>query len=169
MVAKSKPALPSSIQKVLETISKKAPVPRSPPVGDYLKALYRRWRVWKKSKQLNAVNKSLRDHAKASFHPKMGKDHFRIMIELTSPRSSNETKSKYLNILAHARGQGFSTKKFAEFYKKRGSVNKCVDFIRKQSPKSKKRRIVSVHAKNLRKPIVSSPLIVPNRRERGGR
>jgi hypothetical protein len=96
MGATSKPALPSSIQKAVDAISKKAPVPRSPPVEDYLKDLYRRRRKWKQSDELKEVNKNLRSHAKASLHPKIGRDHFRIMIELTSPLSSNATKSKYL-------------------------------------------------------------------------
>jgi hypothetical protein len=149
MGAKSKPALPSSIQKAVDVISKKAPVPRSPPVEDYMKDLYRRRRKWEQSGQLKQVNKNLRSHAKASLHPRIGRDHFRIMIELTSPRSSNETKSKYLTILGYARGQRFSTNQFVEFYKKHGSVNKCVAFIRNQSSKPKRRRIVTVHAKNL--------------------
>jgi hypothetical protein len=85
MGAKSKPTLPSSIQKAVDVISKKAPVPRSPPVEDYMKDLYRRRRKWKQSNQLKQVNKNLRSHAKASLHPRIGRDHFRIMIELTSP------------------------------------------------------------------------------------
>jgi hypothetical protein len=116
-----------------------APKPPPPPVEEYLKAIYQKRRQWTKSDDWEEIKKSLRASAKAAHH-RGGKHSFRNIIALTAQHAKPSAVSKYMSILKYARKQKFKTEDLVEFYKKHGSLNKCVDFIRKQSQKSKKQR-----------------------------
>jgi hypothetical protein len=147
MVAKSKWV---SIQEDLDAIREKAPRPAPPPIEEYLKAIYQTRHKWTKSDWMG-IKKYLRARAKTSLHRNVGRDSFRIIIALTSQHAKAPAVSKYMSILKYARKQKFKTNQLLAFYKKHGSLNKCVAFIRKQARSRKKRRSVSMHARNLGK------------------
>jgi hypothetical protein len=130
------PVLPQSIREGVERARAKAPPPGPDPVPRYLACVYREVSAWRESNEWASVQTEIQNYYIENFHPKIVKDYFRFIIELTAGKHvSPQEKSKYVEVLNYAQRLAVPRNKFIKFLKDNGGIKGCIKDSKGAGPK----------------------------------
>lgn len=107
-------------------------------IYEYLSAVYRIYRGWKRRKIANRTARLLA--YRLNIYRRRGVSPIRILIEATFPSADSRQKSRWVRALQYASSEGASADELRSFFRSSQGVAGCARLAAKDQPKQNRRR-----------------------------